>query len=494
MTRPHFQKPGALPAGLRRIIPVLLLLTTALAWALDPAEERLGFAPLSDGKTFAGWKQEGNWEVQDGAFVRVRSGGQLVCVKQAVPDDFELRFEWNASKGCNSGVYYRPGQVEYQILDDDNSPYGENPRQSAASLFFCMAPAKRSARPFGNWNTARIVCKGSVIEHWLNEARVLSFDYADPKWAAEVELLRIRGGHLNARGGNLLLQDHGQDVSFRNLRLRTIPADEALVPDPNFHPMPVPAEALVKEQARVKAMLEKAKEHGPLDDAAWLRERGTLVFHDPFERTVSGNLMKAIGNGWESATADRVPQIRQADIESGTLKIASATKEAGHAAHIHHDAGFEDGGAQIRFRFPGLNPNESLQLGFVDRELKGVHAGHLCYALLNQTSVTLIDSKTGTMNLENRKRREEAVVKKKPVPADLEALLKTKQTNTSWKADNEWHDLILVTEGDQLRVSMDGKPVLQWKSEGFAHPMKRWFSFLVASTVWVDDVKIWKVK
>lgn len=179
---------------------------------------------------------------------------------QLIPDDFELRFDWKVSKGCNSGVYYRPGQVEYQVLDDENSPYGENARQSAASIFFCMAPSKRVARPHGEWNTARILCKGSVIEHWLNEQRVLSFDYNDPKWAAEVELLRIRGGDLTGRGGKLLLQDHGQDVSFRNLRLRTIPADEKLIPDSNFQPLPVTGAALEKEQARVRGMLEKAKQ------------------------------------------------------------------------------------------------------------------------------------------------------------------------------------------------------------------------------------------
>ncbi len=162
-----------------------------------------------------------------------------------------MRFDWNVSKGCNSGVYYRPGQVEYQVLDDENSPYGENPRQSAASIFFCMAPSKRAAKPFGEWNTARILCKGSVIEHWLNEQRVLSFDYNDPKWSQYVVMLRIRGGDLTKRGGKLLLQDHGQDVAFRNLRLRTIPPDEKLMPDPNFQPLPVTGAALEKEQARV---------------------------------------------------------------------------------------------------------------------------------------------------------------------------------------------------------------------------------------------------
>ena len=62
------------------------------------------------------------------------------------------------------------------------------------------------------------------------------------------------------------------------------------------------------------------------------------------------------------------------------------------------------------------------------------------------------------------------------------------------RADTEWHELVLVTEGDEMRLSLDGKVVARHRSAGFAHPMKRWFSFLVPSTVWIDDVKIWKVK
>lgn len=243
----------------RPLILACLAAASLAAAPMDETEHRLGFVSLADGRTFAGWKQPGNWEVRDGAFVRVRSGGQLTYEERTVPDDFELRFEWKVSAGCNSGVYYRPGQVEYQVLDDLGSPYGENPRQSAASLFFCMAPSRRATRPVGEWNTARILCQGSVIEHWLNEERVLSFDYADPRWSQEVGLLRIRGGDLTARGGKLLLQDHGQEVAFRHLRLRVIPATESLRPDPGFKPLPIPPAALAKEEARVRAMLEKSK-------------------------------------------------------------------------------------------------------------------------------------------------------------------------------------------------------------------------------------------
>lgn len=230
------------------------------------------------------------------------------------------------------------------------------------------------------------------------------------------------------------------------------------------------------------------------DDAAWLTKQGTLIFHDAFEREEDGNLAKAIGNGWNSATADRVPHIKMADLDEGILKVASASKEAGHAAHIHHEAGFTDGGVIVRFRFPGENKDEALQLGFVDRETKGIHAGHLCYAMLYRTNIVLADYKTGVMDLAIRARRQPYLDRKEPLPDDLDVLLKTKQISVPWKPDNEWHEIVLVTEGNEMRLTIDGEPVASHRSEGFAHPMKRWFSFLTPSTVWIDDVKIFRVK
>ena len=237
-----------------------------------------------------------------------------------------------------------------------------------------------------------------------------------------------------------------------------------------------------------------AADTAALDDAAWLKEKGKLLFADTFDREETGNGLKALGNGWESATADRVPQVKQADLDEGILKVNSATKAAGHSIHIHHDAGFADGGVTLRFRFPGLNKGESLQLGFVDRSLPGVHAGHLGYAIVSPTQLTLKDSMTGEMNLAIRKQREAATAAKAKLPPELEALLKRKVLATPLKADTEWHALTLVTEGDEMRCSVDGKLVARHRSEGFAHPMKRWFSFLAPSTVWIDDVKIYQVK
>ena len=232
----------------------------------------------------------------------------------------------------------------------------------------------------------------------------------------------------------------------------------------------------------------------PISDADWLRSNGALIFHDAFEREEEGNGLHGIGNGWESATADRVPHIKQADLDGGVLKVASASKEAGHQAHIHHDAGFADGGVVVRFKFPGTNKDETFQVGFVDREEKGLHAGHLCYGIINGSGITLVDHKTGVMNLEIRGRRQAYLDRKEPLPAELDALLKSKQTTVPWIPDHEWHELVLVTESDQMRLSLDGKEVVRHRSDGFAHSMKRWFSFLANNTVWIDDVKIWKVR
>jgi hypothetical protein len=238
----------------------MVLLSGAEPQQLSEEEKQAGFSLLFDGVHFNGWKHTGNWVVGNGALGCPKRGGDITYTVAKVPDDFELRFEWKVTKGCNSGVYYRPGQYEYQVLDNANSPYGENPRQAAASLFFCMAPSKDVTRPFGEWNEGRIACKGTVIQHWLNGVKVIDFDYTDPRWKRELEILDARGGDLTKRGGDLKLQDHGQEVWFRNLRMRTIPADEKLTRS-DFTPMPIPLAALVKENERIEKMLKAKKKN-----------------------------------------------------------------------------------------------------------------------------------------------------------------------------------------------------------------------------------------
>jgi hypothetical protein len=162
------------------------------------------------------------------------------------------------SPGCNSGVYYRPGQVEYQILDNIGSAYGRNPRTTAASVYFCMAPSKDATRPVGEWNEGRIVCQGTVIQHWLNGEKVIDFDYTDPQRSEEIRVLTIRGGNLAGRGGKLLLQDHGQPVWFRKIQLRTIPPG-ADIHHSDVTPMPMDEAAKKIESDRIEQLLKGKK-------------------------------------------------------------------------------------------------------------------------------------------------------------------------------------------------------------------------------------------
>jgi hypothetical protein len=228
---------------------------------LSSEEKALSFESLFNGTDFTGWEQKGNWVFEGGAIFRKEKGGGLVYKARAIPDDFELRFEWKISEKGNSGVYYRPGQYEYQVLHNQGHPDGRNPRTSAASVYYCMPPAKDATRAPGEWNQARIVCKGTVIQHWLNGEKVVDFDYANPKWAAEVELLRVRGGNLSARGAFLSLQDHGDLVWYRDILLRTIPPGEKLE-SANVTPAEVPEVMLEKEkkfvETRQAAEREKA--------------------------------------------------------------------------------------------------------------------------------------------------------------------------------------------------------------------------------------------
>jgi len=254
----------------RLIAPALLCLAAALALAddkdrkadpnaLTDDEKKAGFELLFDGKDLDGWQHNKNWKIVDGALCRADKGGGITYAKKKIPDDFELKFEWKVAKGSNSGIYYRPGQYEYQILDNKVHPDGKNPRTSAASLYFCMAPSKDATKPVGEWNTGRIVCKGTVIQHWLNDECVIDFDYADKKWEWEVELLRKRGAKLSDRGANLHLQDHGDPVCYRGIKLRTIPKDEKLERH-DVTPMAIPEEAKKKEKAYLEALEKKDKD------------------------------------------------------------------------------------------------------------------------------------------------------------------------------------------------------------------------------------------
>ena len=235
----------------------LLLIQTATAdQRLSADEEKAGFTAIFNGENLDGWKNSGNWKVDDGVITRSGKGGSLVYMTNKVPDDFELRFEWKVAKGSNSGVYYRPTQYEYQILDNAVHKDGKNPRTSAASLYFCMPPSKDATKPVGQWNHGRVVCKGTVVQHWLNGVKVVGFDYTDPKWKLNVDMLRQRGGNLEARGANLSFQDHGDPVWYRNIRWKALTADDKIDTTPVV-PAKLSDEVLESERIKLDGIVKR---------------------------------------------------------------------------------------------------------------------------------------------------------------------------------------------------------------------------------------------
>jgi len=230
-----------------------------MLWLLPATTISAGeFETLFDGRSLDGWEHNGNWKIEDGVIARTGKGGSLVYKAKQIPDDFELVFEWKVARGSNSGVYYRPGQYEYQILDNKQHADGKNPRTSAASLYFCMAPSHDATKKPAEWNQGRIVCKGTVIQHWLNGEKVVGFDYTDPKYATEVEMLRQRGGDVTARGANLSLQDHGDPVWYRNIKLRKLGADDELDRTP-VTPQALTAEQLAADRETLARIIENRK-------------------------------------------------------------------------------------------------------------------------------------------------------------------------------------------------------------------------------------------
>ncbi len=204
-----------------------------------------GWVSLFDGKTLRGWTTPDGqpvsqgWEVVDGAIHRNGKGGQIVTEGEF--DNFELSLEWKVAKGGNSGVKYRiqphptrKGQwvgCEYQVLDDDNHPNGKKPTTRAGALYDLYAPdeASKELRPVGEYNSLRIVARGTKLEHWLNGQKVLEIDTASQDWKDRIARSKFKTvpGFAAARPGKILLQDHNSEVWFRDIKVRPLPSPPA---------------------------------------------------------------------------------------------------------------------------------------------------------------------------------------------------------------------------------------------------------------------------
>lgn len=206
---------------------------------LTAAEKAAGWKLLFDGQSLAGWRGYKTetvgpgWKVIDGALT-LTAGKTGDVITQAEYGDFELTFEWKISSGGNSGVIYRAGLgdtaasrsgPEYQILDNEKAKDSAIPNHLAGSLYDLGPETPRHLpKPVGEWNSGRIVIRGWKIEHWLNGTKVIAADLASPEGKALVAGSKFKAWAKFATypRGHIALQDHGDVVAYRSLKLREL--------------------------------------------------------------------------------------------------------------------------------------------------------------------------------------------------------------------------------------------------------------------------------
>ncbi len=218
---------------------------------LADAEKKKGVKLLFDGKTNKGWRSihgdkfpERGWEVKDGQMTVLKSdGGESTNGGDIVTKDkyavFDLSFEFKLSPGANSGVKYfvtlkekSKGSaigLEYQVLDDALHPdakLGRDGNRTLASLYDLITSNRddRARRPIGEWNRGRVVVTAdNKVEHYLNGIKMLSYERGSKAFKDLVQISKYKDWENfgEAKEGFILLQDHGDRVSFRSIKINT---------------------------------------------------------------------------------------------------------------------------------------------------------------------------------------------------------------------------------------------------------------------------------
>jgi hypothetical protein len=227
-----------------------MAVSSSILNVLSEEEKAAGWTLLFDGKTTNGWRAAhkdsfppGGWTIADGALTVLASdgresqhGGDIVTVAEY--SNFDLKLEFKLTEGANSGIKYfvtekeKPNGsaigLEYQILDDERHPDAKEGNhegsRTVASLYDLIKAGNKTVKPMSEWNEARIISQGLHVEHWLNGTKVLEYERGSAayrKLVAESKY-KIWENFGEAPQGHILLQDHGNKVSFRNIKIKVL--------------------------------------------------------------------------------------------------------------------------------------------------------------------------------------------------------------------------------------------------------------------------------
>lgn len=215
-------------------VALLAVCVGSIAIAKKPSS---AWQQLFDGVSTQGWHNVGRdtldprWQAVDGELALTAGGGGDI-VSEREFGDFELELEWRISSGGNSGIFYRAADAdpvwktapEMQVLDDALAEDRHDPKHRAGSVYDLYAPSQPLARPAGEFNQVRIVARGGRVEHWLNGRLAVRYDLDSQDWKLRVAASKFAAypGFAVSRRGHIALQDHGDPVRFRNIRIRPL--------------------------------------------------------------------------------------------------------------------------------------------------------------------------------------------------------------------------------------------------------------------------------
>jgi hypothetical protein len=195
--------------------------------------------PLFDGTSTSRWRAYRQqdlgkgWSIADGSLTKNGDASDLISTDQF--GDFELDWDWKIGPGGNSGIFYKVTEEydylfwsgpEYQLLDDAGHPDGQS-RLTAAGSNFGLYPAPAGiVKPANEWNSSRLIVRGSHVEHWLNGQKTAEYELGSPDWEARVKASkfgawphygRAKRGHIGIQG------DHPGELALRNIRILEYP-------------------------------------------------------------------------------------------------------------------------------------------------------------------------------------------------------------------------------------------------------------------------------